>query len=165
MSAEQGGVARYRLVDVTDERDSCDCCGRTNLKRVVVIHDGDDYVFFGSHCAARLLGKPVRDGNCEATAAERRRAQAERTARHATQREAECAEAVAAGFGADLDGINAYVLARACVRFAIDPQTIASRRAGLPERYRAAFDRYLAATPAHGQRDRAHARGEGGHER
>lgn len=165
MSAEQGGVARYRLVGVTDERDSCDCCGRTDLKRVVVLHDGDDHVFFGSHCAARLLGKPVRDVNREANAAQRRREQAERTARHAAQREAERTEALAAGFRADLDGINAYVLARACVRFASDPQTIASRRAGLPERDRAAFDRYLAATPAHGQRDRAHARGEGGHER
>jgi hypothetical protein len=165
MSAEQGGVARYRLVGVTDERDSCDCCGRTNLKRVVVLHDGDDHVFFGSHCAARLLGKPVRDVNRQANAAQRQRVQAERTARHAAQRKAERAEALAAGFGADLDGINAYVLARACVRFASDPQTIASRRAGLPERDRAAFDRYLAATSALGQRDRAHARGEGGHER
>jgi hypothetical protein len=158
-------VARYRLADVTDERDSCDCCGRTNLKRVVVLHDGDDYVFFGSHCAARLLGKPVRDVNRQASAAQWRREQAERTARYAARRETERAEALAAGFRADLDGINAYVLARACVRFASDPQTIASRRAGLPERDRAAFDRYLAATPAHGQRDRAHARGEGGHER
>jgi hypothetical protein len=165
MSAEQGGVARYRLVGVTDERDTCDCCGRTDLKRVVVLHDGDNHVFFGSQCAARLLGKPVRDVNHEATAAQRRREQAERTARHAAQREAERAEALAAGFGADLDGINAYVLARACVRFASDPQTIASRRAGLPERDRAAFDRYLAATHALGQHDRAHARGEGGRER
>ena len=56
MSAEQGGVACYRLVGVTDERDSCDCCGRTNLKRVVVLHDGDDHVFIGPHCAAKLLG-------------------------------------------------------------------------------------------------------------
>jgi hypothetical protein len=158
-------VARYRLVGVTDERDTCDCCRRTNLKRVVVLHDGDDYVFFGSHCAARLLGKPVRDVNHEATAAQRRRDQAERTAWHAAQREAERVEALAAGFRADLDGINAYVLARACVRFASDPQTIASRRAGLPERDRAAFDRYLAATPALGHHDRAHPRGEGGRER
>jgi hypothetical protein len=89
------------------------------------------------------------------------REQAERTARYAAQREAERAEALAAGFRADLDGINAYVLARACVRFASDPQMTASRRAGLPERDRAAFDRYL----ADARRDRAHARGEGGHER
>jgi hypothetical protein len=165
MSAEQGGVARYRLVGVTDERDSCDCCGRTDLKRVVVLHDGYDHVFFGSQCTARLLGKPVGDINREATAAQQQRVQAERTARHAAQREAERAEALAAGFGADLDGINAYVMARACVRFVSDPQTIASRRAGLPERDRAAFDRYLAATPAHRQHDRAHPRGEGAHER
>jgi hypothetical protein len=158
-------VARYRLVGVTDERDSCDCCGRTNLKRVVVLHDGDDHVFFGSHCAARLLGKPVGDVDHEANAAQRRREQAERMARDAARREAERVEALAAGFGADLDGVNAYVLARACVRFASDPQTIASRRAGLPERDRAAFDRYLAATPVLGQHDRAHARGEVGRER
>jgi hypothetical protein len=165
MSAEQGGVARYRLVGVTDERDSCDCCGRTDLKRVVVLHNGEDHVFFGSHCAARLLGKPVRDVNRQANAAQRRREQTERTARHAAQRETERIEALAAGFRADLDGINAYVMARAYVRFASDRQTIASRRTGLPERDRAAFDRYLAATPAHGQRDRTHARGEGGYER
>jgi hypothetical protein len=165
MSAEQGGVARYRLVGVTDERDSCDCYGRADLKRVVVLHDGDDHVFFGTHCAARLLGKPVRDVDHEANAAQRRREQAERTARHAAQREAERLEALAAGFRADLEGIYAYVLARACVRFASDPQTIASRRVGLPERDRAAFDRYLEATPAHGQRDRTYARGEGRRER
>jgi hypothetical protein len=96
MSAEQGGVARYRLVGVTDERDSCDCCGRTDLKRVVVLHDGDDHVFFGSHCTARLLGKPVGDVNREATAGQRQRAHAERTARQAAQREAKRAEALAA---------------------------------------------------------------------
>jgi hypothetical protein len=165
LSAEQGGVARYRLVGVTDERDSYDCCARTDLKRVVVLHDGEDYVFFGSHCAARLLGKPVRDVNHEANAAQRRREQAERAAREAAEREAERAEAVAAGFRDDLDGINAYVLAQACLRFASDPRTIASLRAGLPERDCAAFDRYLAATSALGQRERAQARGEGGRER
>jgi hypothetical protein len=136
MSAEQGGMACYRLVGVTDERDSCDCCGRTNLKRVVVLHDGDDHVFIGPHCAAKLLGKPVGDVNRQATAAQRQRERAERTARRAAQRETERAEALAAGFRADLDGINASVLARACVRFAATTQTIASRRADQPERPR-----------------------------
>jgi hypothetical protein len=46
------------------------------------------------------------------------------------------------------------------MRFASGPPMIASRRSGLPERDRAAFDRYLAANLAHGQRDRAHARGK-----
>ncbi len=40
------------VVGTTDERDTCDCCGKTDLKRVVVLLDDDnEFVFFGTTCA------------------------------------------------------------------------------------------------------------------
>src|SRR6266536_469642 len=112
--AGEQAPARYRLVGTTTEQDTCQCCGRTDLKRVVVLHDGDDDGFFGAQCAARLLPTPVGDLTREATTA---------------QRQADQAAAVAAGFGADLEG-STPSSPRACVRFHKD---------------HAAFDRYLAA--------------------
>ena len=70
--------------------------------------------------------------------------------------------AVAAGFGADLDAVNALFTARACARFHTDPATTASFRAGLAERHHAAFDRYLAAGREPQQRTHGQ---EAGHER
>jgi hypothetical protein len=48
----------YRVLGTTDERTTCDCCGRTNLKATVVLvpSDGGPDVFYGSDCAARALG-------------------------------------------------------------------------------------------------------------
>ncbi len=161
-TAPERAPARYRLVRTTTERDTCQCCGRTELKRVVVLHDGEDYVFFGSQCAARLLGTPVGDLNREATTAQRQRERADRAARDAAQRQADRAAAVAAGFGDDLDAVNAFFTARACARFHTDPATTASFRAGLAERHHAAFDRYLAAGREPQQRTHGQ---EAGHER
>src|SRR6266536_2006066 len=112
--AGEQAPAFYWLVGTTTEQDTCQCCGRTDLKRVVVLHDGDDDGFFGSQCAARLLGTPVGDLNREATTAQRQRERADRAARDAAQRQADQAVAVAAGFGADLDAVNALFTARAC---------------------------------------------------
>ncbi len=110
-TASAHAPARYRLVGTTTERDTCQCCGRTELKRVVVLHDGDDDVYVGSQCAARLLGKPVGALNREAATAQRQRERAERAARDAAQRQADRAAAVAAGFGDDLEGLNAFFTA------------------------------------------------------
>ena len=50
-------MARFEAVAITDERDSCDCCGRVGLKRVVVLDDSEagDFVYYGTTCAARAL--------------------------------------------------------------------------------------------------------------
>ena len=49
---------RYTIAGITDERDACDCCGKSGLKRVVVLLDLDttEFVFFGTTCARRNTG-------------------------------------------------------------------------------------------------------------
>jgi hypothetical protein len=165
VSAKHGGVARYRMVGITDERDSCDCCGRTNLKRVVVLHDGDDHLFFGSHCAAKLLGKPVGDVKRQATAAQWQRVHGRaddpgrRTTRGGARRGA--GRRVPRRPRRD-QRLRAGADVRAVRQQPADDRQPPHRPAGArPRRVRPLPGGH----PAHGQRDRAHARAEGGHER
>jgi hypothetical protein len=46
-------AARYQVLSVNDDRDFCECCGRTGLKRVVFIRDTetDETKHFGTTCA------------------------------------------------------------------------------------------------------------------
>jgi hypothetical protein len=52
-----------KFIGVTDERDSCDCCGKTGLKKVVVFENSNgEFEFRGSSCALKqnkFLGKNV----------------------------------------------------------------------------------------------------------
>lgn len=50
-------TARPKLMGISDEVSTCECCGRPNLKRTVMISlDGEsDPVYFGSQCAHRAL--------------------------------------------------------------------------------------------------------------
>jgi hypothetical protein len=48
------------LIAVTDDSHTCDCCGKTNLKRVAVLQLADGSVVrYGRDCAARKLGKVI----------------------------------------------------------------------------------------------------------
>lgn len=53
----------YRFLGTTNDRDTCDCCGRTGLKRTVVLGvlDADGTVtaerYLGTVCAARAFGQ------------------------------------------------------------------------------------------------------------
>lgn len=48
------------LLSITDETNTCECCGKTNLKRVAVLQLADgSIVRYGRDCAARKLGKVV----------------------------------------------------------------------------------------------------------
>jgi hypothetical protein len=75
---------RFEIQGVTDERDTCDCCGKSNLKRTVALADADaggEVVFFGTTCAARAMKIPAADVRKGARAAQRtkdRAAQMER---------------------------------------------------------------------------------------
>lgn len=86
-------MTRFTVNGITDERDTCDCCGRTNLKRTVCLHDhltGED-VFFGTACAAKAKGVTVTEVKADiraAQAAERAAAQAAFAKAHATRAEA-----------------------------------------------------------------------------
>lgn len=44
-----------KVIGISDEVTTCECCGRTNLKRTVVISDGDGEVYYGTECAARAM--------------------------------------------------------------------------------------------------------------
>lgn len=54
-----------RQVGITDEVDTCSCCGKSNLKRTVVFETssewqgkgGDQFVFFGTTCATNAKAK------------------------------------------------------------------------------------------------------------
>lgn len=41
------------------EHNTCECCGKTNLKRTFIIFDNEtgQHVYFGSDCARKELGK------------------------------------------------------------------------------------------------------------
>lgn len=46
----------YKLIEVSDEVTTCECCGKRNLKRTAVLRDEDgNIVHFGSDCAAKAL--------------------------------------------------------------------------------------------------------------
>lgn len=47
-------MSDLKFIGVTDERDACDCCGKTNLKRVVVFEDSEgQFQFRGTSCALK----------------------------------------------------------------------------------------------------------------
>lgn len=53
----------YNFKGINDEHDTCECCGRTNLKRVVWLapadqdgNDTGDAIPHGTQCAAKVLG-------------------------------------------------------------------------------------------------------------
>ena len=47
-----------KLLGITDDSSVCECCGKTNLKRVAVLELADgSIVRFGRDCAAKKLGK------------------------------------------------------------------------------------------------------------
>lgn len=52
--------ACFTVEGITDERTTCDCCGKSNLKRTVVLRpaDGGEHVFYGVTCAAYALRVP-----------------------------------------------------------------------------------------------------------
>jgi ribosome-binding protein aMBF1 (putative translation factor) len=106
-------TSTYQVVGITDEQDTCELCGRQNLKSVIVLDADGEFVFYGSECGAKMTGKPVRDINREAKSAQKAadlKAENERRA----AREAEYnAKILAAGFDLSPEGRMAYFKARA----------------------------------------------------
>lgn len=123
-STENTATARFSLVGVTGDVTACDCCGRDDLKKTVILGaldaDGnvEDVVYYGSECAARALGrrgaarKVYREAEDTARAADAaRRREASR------QRAQDTLDAIEAGTFTDADlrfgwvreGMAAYV--------------------------------------------------------
>jgi hypothetical protein len=69
--------ARYTVAGISDEHNTCDCCGKSNLKSTVVLLDLDsgEFVFFGCVCASRNTGKRGRVSSPAAVLAEHYRRQ------------------------------------------------------------------------------------------
>lgn len=45
------------IIGTTDERSDCECCGRSDLRTVVVLRDAEGALYFyGTTCAARAHG-------------------------------------------------------------------------------------------------------------
>lgn len=46
----------FKMLGVTDERDTCELCGKQHLKRCVVLeNETGGIVYYGTDCAARVL--------------------------------------------------------------------------------------------------------------
>jgi hypothetical protein len=64
-------MRQYEFLGTTDERTTCDCCGKSELKSTVAIRNldtGED-LFFGMTCAARALKLQVAEVRKGVTAA------------------------------------------------------------------------------------------------
>ena len=72
----------YRVLG-TSEHDTCELCGRTELKRTVALEcvDTGEVVHFGTDCAARAAGWTERELSTRIRAAEREQAAREQAAR------------------------------------------------------------------------------------
>lgn len=83
----------FRVLGTTEEVDSCDCCGKTNLKSTVELMELDaegneassSPVYFGVTCAARAMRREVKEIRREITAAERVKHEARMAAMRAKQ--------------------------------------------------------------------------------
>ena len=67
----------YAIHGTTDEITVCACCGKKNLRNTVVLEvlEGEgvgDLLHFGSHCAARAMGKDKSDAKYLVIQAKRR---------------------------------------------------------------------------------------------
>lgn len=73
MNATTAPAKKAQLLGTTDECDTCDLCGRDDLKRTVVIRllDSGETIYAGSDCASRTLGWTQATVRSRAKAADR----------------------------------------------------------------------------------------------
>lgn len=56
----------YKILGITNDVTTCDCCGKTNLKKTVVLGGDEGTVFYGTQCAALTLkGSKKQAGQVE----------------------------------------------------------------------------------------------------
>lgn len=107
-------IIGFRVLGITDERDTCDCCGRTGLKATVAIafDDEPETMFYGRTCAARYARVKVSVIDRRVREAEQAKRDAEHAARQA-QADAEDAAYAAwltakVGPGARIEQLRRY---------------------------------------------------------
>lgn len=50
----------YTILAITDENTCCDCCGKTNLKKTVLIQINDEQpLWYGTSCAAMIMNTGI----------------------------------------------------------------------------------------------------------
>ena len=77
-------MADVKFLGTSDEVNTCECCGRVNLKSTVALSiDESDAVYFGVTCAALALKLKVADVKKGTAAADRAKAEAEAKERDA----------------------------------------------------------------------------------
>ncbi len=56
-------IKKYQIIGTTDDVDTCDCCGRINLKKTVILKDAEsgEEVYFGTECAAKALNWAIQE--------------------------------------------------------------------------------------------------------
>lgn len=81
----------YTVNGTTDERDACDCCGKSGLKITVCLTDNEsgELVWFGTTCAAKAMKITVKEVRERVSAAEAVKAEERRVARDKERRESQ----------------------------------------------------------------------------
>ncbi len=60
-------MAAYKTLAIVDDVNTCDCCGKSNLKSTVAMErDDGEVVYFGSVCATRHSGRGAKEIRKEA---------------------------------------------------------------------------------------------------
>jgi hypothetical protein len=70
-----------KVLGISDEVTTCECCGRTNLKKTVALDNGNGVVRYGTECAARAMGRGKADVEKEVKAVQAASAAAAEKAR------------------------------------------------------------------------------------
>lgn len=93
----------YKFLGISDERLTCECCGRENLKRTVAVlfQDSQEVLYFGTSCAARALSLTSKEVERSAKGAQAQKEAAEAEARQAArfQRELRFSDWLQQNFG------------------------------------------------------------------
>jgi hypothetical protein len=61
-------MAHIRILGIDTLHATCDCCGKTRLKRTVVVGCGRKRSYLGTVCASRIFGKTITGNRYNAVA-------------------------------------------------------------------------------------------------
>lgn len=56
----------WKILGINDEVTVCECCARRNLKKTVILSNGDEERRYGTACAAKALGRKEAHVKAEA---------------------------------------------------------------------------------------------------
>ncbi len=79
-------MANVIHLGTSDEITTCECCGKAGLKLTVALDVDGEVVHYGTTCAARATGLPVREIKAGAKSADEAREEASRKVREAKNR-------------------------------------------------------------------------------